>query len=169
MDSGASIANDFCSGQCCVHVSFLLSLQRCFLQRHKVVPPIYRLKVSGKDLKRTSIMNINFCFRQIKKGNTSSGISQKYLVFPTLALSKSGSRVEGNTFLSACFQAPLYTYSVPIKVQDDLFFLSMSLFPKYFFQKMYIFLEGISFFWKRQQFFLGISSGKIPIFEKVMV
>ena len=55
-------------------------------------------------------------FLQIKKGNTSFGISHKYLSFPTLALSKSGSRVESNTFLSACFQAPLHTYSVPIKV-----------------------------------------------------
>ena len=152
MDSGASIANDFCSGQCCVHVSFLLSLQRCFLQRYKVVPPIYRLKVSGKDLKRTSVMNL--IFLQIKKGNTSFGISHKYLFFPTLALSKSGSRVEGNTFLSACFQAPLHTYSVPIKVQDDLFFLSMLLFSKYFFQKMYIFLEGVSFSMEKTAVFL---------------
>lgn len=167
MDSGASVAKKLCSGQCCVHVSFLLSLQRCFIQRYKVVPPIYRLKVSGKDLKRTSVININFL--QIKKGNTSFGISHKYLVFPTLALSKSGSRVEGNTFLSACFQAPLYTYSVVIKVQDDLFFLSMSLFSKCFSQKMYILLEEFLLPQKSQRFFHVVSGEKIPIFEKVMV
>jgi hypothetical protein len=45
----------------------------------------------------------------------------------------------------------------------------MSLFSKYFSQKMYILLEEFLLPWKSQRFFHVVSGEKIPIFEKVMV
>ena len=114
MDSGASIANDFCSGQCCVHVHFSFRYSVVFYSGIRWCPQYIAWRFQAKTWNELPWW-ISI-FLQIKKGNTSFGISHKYLFFPTLALSKSGSRVEGNTFLSACFQAPLHTYSVPIKV-----------------------------------------------------
>ena len=54
------------------------------------------------------LLSVNFltCPQNKKREMASCHFPQSLIYFPTLALSKSGSRVEVPTFLSACLQAP---------------------------------------------------------------
>ena len=69
-------------------------------------------KMKSGDIYEVADVVRNLSFKQ-KEKETDDAISSAFTLLPTLALSKSGSRVEVHNFLSACLQAPLFfTFSV---------------------------------------------------------